>query len=79
AVRKHAGLAILPCFMGDNDAELVRVSEPLTQANATHFLLVHQDLRQVPAVRAMMDVVIELYEAQREHLLGRADEGAAVA
>ena len=47
AVRKHVGLAILPCFIGDQDPELVRVGEPLTGAIVTHYMLVHQDLRHV--------------------------------
>lgn len=68
AVCKHAGLAILPCYLGDGNPGLVRLSGPLPEASATLYLLVHQDLRNVPVVRAMMDVIIELYEIHRREL-----------
>ncbi|MEM7206332.1 MAG: LysR family transcriptional regulator [Pseudomonadota bacterium] len=70
AVRKHAGLAVLPCFIGDTDDALIRVSDVLPSASAAHFLIVHQDLRNVPAVRALMDILIELYDNQKELLSG---------
>ncbi len=70
AVCKHAGLSILPCYLGDGDPDLVRVSNPLAEASVTMFLLVHQDLRNVPVVRAMMDEVIDLYESHRHILRG---------
>ena len=73
AVRKHAGLAILPCFIGDRDPDLIRVSKPLQDAAATHYLIVHQDLRNVPAIRAMMDIIVKLYESRRNELVGDID------
>ncbi len=72
AVRKHAGLAILPCFIGDTDSGLTRASAPLSVAAVAHHLLVHQDLRNLPVVRAMMDVLIELYESRRDLLAGKS-------
>ena len=79
AVCRHAGLAVLPCFHGDANADLTRVTSPLAEATATHYLLVHQDLRNLPVVRAMMNVLIELYESKRDVLLGKADSKANAA
>ena len=70
AVCKHAGLSILPCYLGDDNPQLVRVTDPLPDAVVTMFLLVHQDMRNVPVVRAMMDVIIDLYESHRLTLQG---------
>ena len=70
ATRKHSGLAILPCFVGDGDSNLVRVSDPLEDVVSTHYLLVHQDLRRSPAVRAMMNALVELYQENTKLLLG---------
>jgi len=72
AVCRHAGLAILPCFHGDSNPELTRVCAPLPEATVNHYLLVHQDLRNLPVVRAMMNVIVELYETRRNALAGKA-------
>ena len=79
AVCRHAGLAVLPCFHGDSNSNLVRITPPLSDATATHYLLVHQDLRNLPVVRAMMNVLIELYKAKKDVLLGKADNRADAA
>ncbi len=77
AVCKSAGLAVLPCFIGDPSAELTRATPPLSEATATHHLLVHQDLRNLPVVRAMMNVLIELYESHRDVLAGKGGKQEA--
>ena len=79
AVCRHAGLAILPCFHGDSNPDLIRVDPPLAKATVTHYLLVHQDLRNLPVVRAMMNVIIELYESRCNALVGKIDKKADAA
>ncbi|MDP6343300.1 MAG: LysR family transcriptional regulator [Alphaproteobacteria bacterium] len=77
-VRKGAGLGILPCFAGDADRALVRLTPPLADVQSSHHLIVHRDLRRVPAVRAVMDAVTGLFEDQAAALAGRSERAAAV-
>ncbi|KJF67074.1 LysR family transcriptional regulator [Rhizobium nepotum] len=60
AVRTGAGVAGLPCFMGDADPDLVRIGEGLPSFSRDIWLLVHRDLRKTPSVRAVMDFVVAL-------------------
>jgi DNA-binding transcriptional LysR family regulator len=63
AARTGVGLAALPHFLGDPDPRLVRYTPSRTRV--THkpvsrdvWLLVHRDLRDAPAVRAVMEFLI---------------------
>ena len=69
AIRNGAGLGVLPCFAGDTDPVLQQLTAPLETISSTLYLLVHQDMRRSPAVRASMDALIDLY-AQHTALLG---------
>lgn len=51
ALRAGAGLAYLPCFMGDSDPELVRVRDPEPQHDLGLWLVYHRDLRRTKRVR----------------------------
>ena len=70
AVRAGAGLAVLPCYLGDTDSALRRVA-PLKEVVAEQWLLVHRDLRALPRVRAVMDAIIRLFHEDRALLEGR--------
>jgi DNA-binding transcriptional LysR family regulator len=72
AVRSGAGLAVLPCYLGDPDPLLKRVGGVLADVFADQWLLVHRDLRALPRVRAVMDAVIELFQRERALLEGRS-------
>lgn len=58
ALRHGAGLAYLPCFMGDADPALVRFAQPEPRHDLGLWLLYHRDLRRTQRVRLF-----------REHLL----------
>jgi len=70
-VRAGAGLAVLPCYLGDPDRDLRRVGNVLDDVWADQWLLVHEDLRALPRVRSAMDGLIELFAAERAVLEGR--------
>src|SRR5262245_28298611 len=72
ATRAGAGLAVLPCYLGDPDPALKRVGGLIAEVAAEQWLLVHRDLRLLPRVRAVMDAVIDLF--QREKPLLRSEE-----
>jgi DNA-binding transcriptional LysR family regulator len=71
AVRAGAGLSVLPCYLGDGDTELRRVAPVLEEVAADQWLLVHRDLRDLPRVRAVMNVLVELFQEERATLEGR--------
>lgn len=59
AVRAGVGVAGLPCFIGERDPDLVRIDERAPYFARDIWLLVHNDLRKTPAVRAVMDFVVD--------------------
>ncbi len=66
AARAGAGLAILPCYLGDADAELCRIPLPRSPVD-TLWMTVHRDLRMAPRVRAVLDFLAE--QAKSDALL----------
>ena len=69
ALREGAGLAYLPCFMGDSDPLLVRFRQPEEQHNLGLWLLYHRDLRRTKRVTLFrehmqqeVDANLELFE-----------------
>ena len=71
-VRAGAGLAVLPCYLGDQDPGLVRVGGVLEEVSADQWLLVHRDLRALPRVRAAIDALVRLFQEERALIEGRA-------
>lgn len=59
AVRAGAGMAVLPSFMADRDADLVQVLPPMKRDDLALWLITHERLRRTPRVRAVMDFLGE--------------------
>lgn len=78
-VRNGAGLGVLPCFIGDRDHDLVRVTPPLADVKSAKHIIVHPDLRRVPSVRAVMDELIDLFKREGPLLLGETYAGHSAA
>ena len=57
AARAGVGIAALPCFLAYQDAGLASVAVGLTRIARDIYLVVHSDLRRMPAVRAVLDFV----------------------
>jgi DNA-binding transcriptional LysR family regulator len=70
AARAGAGLAVLPCYLGDPDPHLERIGSVPADVFADQWLLVHRDLRALPRVRAVMDAMIVLFQRERPSLEG---------
>jgi DNA-binding transcriptional LysR family regulator len=71
AIRAGAGLGILPCFIGDADPGLVRLTAPVPDLTADFWLLVHRDMKDVPRVRRVIDGVREAFRRDAPMLQGR--------
>lgn len=70
AIRAGAGLGILPCFVGDADPTLVRVTGLLPELANDQWLLVHPDLKAVSRVRLVMEWIRATYREARRTLAG---------
>jgi DNA-binding transcriptional LysR family regulator len=55
AVQAGAGVAGLPCFLGDGDAKLQRVAHDGETFSRDIWMAVHRDLRRSPQIRAVMN------------------------
>jgi DNA-binding transcriptional LysR family regulator len=66
AVRAGAGVAGLPCFLGERDRDLVRIYDDAPSFARDIWLVVHRDLRKTPAVRAVMDFAAVAISENRE-------------
>ena len=71
AARAGLGAAPLPCFLGDTDASLMRLSEPIQERAATLWLLTHPDLRRATRIRACLDFFGPRLRAMRHLFEGR--------
>ena len=70
AIRAGAGPGILPCFVGDADPLLKRLTPPIEEIEADYWLLVHPDLKAVPRVRHVMERIRGVFKASRAALRG---------
>jgi len=55
------GVAVIPCFLGEPEPQLRRLTPRVLGARDIH-LVVHPDMARVARVRAVMDFVVELFE-----------------
>lgn len=67
AARSGVGVAGLPQFMGDADEQLKRLTYDGDIFERELWLIVHQDLRHSGPVRAVMDFVIDVFDAFGAH------------
>ena len=59
AAKTGLGLVALPCFVGDTEPGLHRVTEPNDEFSVGLWLLTHTDLRRTARVRAFMDFITQ--------------------
>lgn len=57
--RAGAGLAVLPCYVGERARELRRLSDPLDGESVDLWLHVNQDTQQMARVRMVMEFLVE--------------------
>lgn len=53
------GLTFLPCYVGDSDDRLVRVSDPFAPLDMDLWVLTHPDLRNTARIRALMSFLYD--------------------
>ncbi len=73
ACRAGLGLALLPRFLGDGDAALVRVLPLGSELASGLWLLTHRDLRRTARIRALLDFLYEELRPLRPLFEGRPE------
>ncbi len=61
AAEAGLGVALLPCVMGDHNKKLVRIVQDQPEARPA-WLVIHADLKNAPAIRAVADCVIACFK-----------------
>jgi len=70
AVGAGQGVAVLPCYLGDPDPSLVRLSEPVVEMATDLWILTHPDLRTSARVRALTGFVADAVKRKVALLAG---------
>src|ERR1700739_2903840 len=70
AVRAGIGVGLLPCYAGDADPLLERITPPIPELGAEYWVIVHRDLRRAACVRAVIDWIRRLFAEHRDALAG---------
>lgn len=70
AAQQGVGVTLLPCFLGDSDPALARLLDPSEALTEDIYVLVHKDLRPIPAVEATMAALATLFRRARSELVG---------
>jgi len=68
AIKSGAGVGTLPIIVGDQEGDLVRLSDPIPNLETGFYLLMHEDMKATPRVRVFFDFVIEEIATIREIL-----------
>lgn len=55
AIKAGLSISMLPCFVGDHEPDLVRCLPPVTELDGEVWLIVREDVKHVPHVRAFVD------------------------
>jgi DNA-binding transcriptional LysR family regulator len=70
AIRAGAGRGVLPCFIGDAEPLLERITPPVPEIAAEYWIIVHRDLRRAACVRAVIDWIRRLFDERCHELAG---------
>jgi DNA-binding transcriptional LysR family regulator len=70
AIRAGSGRGVLPCYAGDGDPLLERLTSPVPEIAAEYSVIVHRDLRRAVCVRAVIDWVRRAFAEHRDALAG---------
>lgn len=71
-VRAGLGVTVLPCFLADSDADLVRCIGPISGVQSDLWLVTREDVRDVRRVRTFVDFLAAHVAAMRSLLAGEA-------
>ncbi len=70
-IKRGQGLGLLPCFVGEMTDGLVRVPDIPLRPDMEIWVLTHEDVRNNPRVRALMDHLYQAFSKRRGMIEGR--------
>ena len=70
AVSSGMGLGVLPCYLADEDPDIIQLTDPIPELEYGLWFLMHPDLRGVVRIHALMDFLTEVVRAQKQRLAG---------
>jgi DNA-binding transcriptional LysR family regulator len=70
AARSGLGAAVLPCWLGDSDPDLIRVLDSPEEMVEDASLVMHRRSRDLPQVRRVADALANLFKAKQNALAG---------
>lgn len=70
AVKAGLGIAVLPCFVGDAEPDLVRCLPPIPDVQSAVWQVTPEALRDVPRIRAFNDFIATRTAAVRLQMMG---------
>jgi DNA-binding transcriptional LysR family regulator len=59
ALRSGVGMAAIPMIVGEEESDLVQLFGPIPNLPSDIYLLMHEDMKRTPRVRAFFDFIIE--------------------
>ncbi len=62
ATIQGAGLAILPCFIGNTIPELEKCSDPIEELTHTQWLVSHEEAKTLPYIRKIKNALFQLFK-----------------
>ncbi|WP_406855636.1 LysR family transcriptional regulator [Alsobacter sp. KACC 23698] len=72
AILAGLGAGVLPCWLGDSDPDLIRISPPGDVWSEDLFLVTHHLARRRPVIGTIADALAALFKAQAALLAGEA-------
>jgi DNA-binding transcriptional LysR family regulator len=72
AVRAGLGIALLPCYLGDREQGVRRVSGVLSDLSSELWIVTHQDLKNTARIRAFLGVIGDAVAKSRRKFEGAA-------
>lgn len=70
-LRASLGVAMLPCFVGDGEPDLVRCLPRIAELDSEIWLIVREDMRNARHVRAFADFLAEYIHGEKSRLQAR--------
>lgn len=72
ALRRGQGIGLLPCFVGETVEGLARLPDIPLKPDMEIWVLTHEDVRDNPRVRALMDHLYQVFSKLRKMIEGKA-------
>ncbi len=71
AIKVGLGIGVLPCYRGDDDKSLVRISGPQPIVTREAWLLTHNDYRSHPKTCWVIDWITDIFKSDQKRISGQ--------